>query len=116
MAQCREGDTWLRAGRNGQIFRPLEAAERKAMLILVSAMLIAGGPVPKTIGEIFYGHAGSHNDPIADMTPPPPKLQACRSDQEIQGALAEKAQGEPQSCLPPLNARPLKTDADQPAA
>lgn len=84
------------------------------MLILVSAMLIAGGPVPPTIGEVFYGHAMGNNDPIPDLTPRPLKLPACRSDAEIQKALTEKAQGQPQSCLEPLNARAAKVDSGQP--
>ena len=84
------------------------------MLILVSAMLLAGGPVPPTIGEIFYGHAMGNNDPIADLTPLPPKLPVCRSNAEVQKALAEKAKGRPTSCLVPLGARAAKMDADQP--
>jgi hypothetical protein len=79
-------------------------------------MLLAGGPVPPTIGEIFYGHAMGHSDPIADITPLPPKLPACRGDAEIQEALAQKAQGLPQSCLAPLGAHPAKVNADEPKA
>lgn len=84
------------------------------MSVIIAALLLAGGPVPPTIGEVFYGHAMGNNDPIADMTPLPPKLPSCRGDAEIQRALAEKAQGRPQSCLLPLGARPAKVEADQP--
>lgn len=75
------------------------------MLMLLSAALLAGGPVPPTIGEVFYGHAMGNNDPIPDLTPRPPKLPACRSNAEIQKALAAKSQGQPPSCLAPLGAK-----------
>lgn len=83
------------------------------MLILVSAMLLAGGPVPPTIGEIFYGHAMGHSDPIPQMDVMAPKVPRCRTDEETQKALAERKQGQPQSCLVPLGARPAKTDGDR---
>jgi hypothetical protein len=75
------------------------------MLILLSSMLLAGGPVPPTIGEVFYGHAMGNNDPIPDLTPRAPKLPACRSNDEIQKALTAKSQGQLQSCLTPLGAK-----------
>lgn len=71
------------------------------MLFLVSAMLLAGGPVPPTIGEIFYGHAMGHNDPIPDITPRPPKVPDCRTDEQFRDALAAKAKGEEPSCILP---------------
>ena len=85
------------------------------MLTLISLFLAAaaGGPATAPIGDVFYGHAMGHSDPIADMTPLPPKLPACRSEAEIQKALAEKAQRKPQSCLTPLIARAVKRDSDQ---
>ena len=86
------------------------------MLTLVSLFLVAasGGPASVPIGDIFYGHAMGHSDPIADMTPRPPKVPSCGSEAEIQKALAEKAERKPQSCLTPLSARAVKRDADQP--
>ncbi len=75
--------------------------EEDAMLILVSAMLIAGGPVPPTIGEIFYGHAMGNNDPIPDLTPRPPKVPQCRTEDEIRVALVARQKGEEPSCILP---------------
>ena len=83
------------------------------MFTLVSMLLLAAGPVPPSIGDVFYGHAGGHSDPIADITPLPPKLPGCRTDEEIKKALAEKEQSLPQSCLVPLRARPAKAASDQ---
>lgn len=85
------------------------------MLILVSAMLLAGGPVPPTIGEIFYGHAMGHSDPIPQMETMVPNFPRCRTDEEIQKALTEKKQRQPQSCLIPLGPYPAKTDGDPPS-
>jgi hypothetical protein len=82
------------------------------MLTLIP-LLLAAAAAPPTIGDVFYGHAGGHADGV-DFTLRPPKLPACRGDVEIQKALAEKAQGQPQSCLTPIGAKPLKVDAAQP--
>ena len=39
--------------------------------------------------------------PVTDLYLIPPKVPDCRTDAEIQQALAQKANGDPQSCDPP---------------
>ena len=70
------------------------------MLILVSAMLIAGGPVPPSVGDIFYGHAMGHNDPV-DYNIRPPKVPDCRTDEQIREAQTQKEKGGEPSCILP---------------
>jgi hypothetical protein len=81
------------------------------MLTLAALLVLAGGPVPPTIGEVFYGHAMGHSDPIADITPLPARLPDCKTDEEIRKALAEKDQGRPQSCFVPRSARLPKQES-----
>lgn len=71
------------------------------MLILVSAMLLAGGPVPPAIGEVFYGYNQDKIGPGSDMTLRPPKVPDYRTEEQIRTALAAKEKGEIPSCILP---------------
>ena len=81
------------------------------MLMLVTAILLAGGPVPPTIGEVFYGHAMGNSDPIPDMTLRPARLPDCRTGADIQKALADKARHREPTCLLPMRLPAAETRA-----
>jgi len=91
----------------------MRVEEEEVMLTLIPLLLAAAAGAPPTIGDVFYGHAMGHSDAM-DYTLRPSKLPACRGEAEVQKALAQKAQGEPQSCLPPVGAKALKVEAGQP--
>jgi hypothetical protein len=71
-----------------------------AMLQLVIPLLLAApamNGVPDRV--IFRDPTGP--TPVTDLWIIPPKIPDCKNDQQIQRALAEKANGDPQSCDPP---------------
>jgi hypothetical protein len=61
--------------------------------------LIAMLGAPATIGDRLMPMGGPQA--VIDKTVLPPKIPDCRTDAQIQRALAEKARGLPQSCDPP---------------
>ncbi|HEX6661205.1 MAG TPA: hypothetical protein VF067_04985 [Sphingomicrobium sp.] len=69
-------------------------------------MLLAAAQVGPSIGDHF-AHAMEGTDPV-HIIMLPPKIPDCRTDAEIQRARAEKANGDPQSCDPPKEARPAQ--------
>ncbi len=77
------------------------------MLQLVLAMLLVAQPTPGA----GVGHVVDMRDrtqgvtPVTDKWIIPPKVPDCKTDAQIQQALAEKADGIiPQSCDPPRSA------------
>ncbi|HWI77349.1 MAG TPA: hypothetical protein VNS53_09755 [Sphingomicrobium sp.] len=60
-----------------------------------------------SIGDHFYGHAMGISDGV-DFTLRPAKIQDCRTEEDIQQALAEKDQKLPQHCILPKSALPAK--------
>ena len=70
------------------------------MLQLVIPLLLAA-PVMNGIPDRVIVRDPTGPTPVTDLWIIPPKIPDCRNDQQIQQALAEKANGDPQSCDPP---------------
>jgi|KBSSwiStaDraftv2_1062776.scaffolds.fasta_scaffold3846244_1 hypothetical protein len=68
------------------------------LMMILLATPVGMGPGDRTMPMGMSG--------VTDKTALPPKIPDCRTDDEIKWALAQKANGEPQSCDPPRKRTP----------
>ena len=73
------------------------------MLQLIIPLLLAA-PTMSTVPDRVLVRDPTGPTPVTDLWIIPPKIPDCKNDQQIQRALAEKANGDPQSCDPPKSA------------
>jgi hypothetical protein len=73
------------------------------MVQLLMLMLLAAqqGPGPGSGDRMVIRERVQAPTPVTDLFLLPPKIPDCRNDQQIEQALAEKANGDRQSCDPP---------------
>jgi hypothetical protein len=76
-----------------------------AMLQLAIPIFLFAAPVMNGVPDrVIFRDPQNGPTPVTDLWIVPPKIPDCRNDEQIQKALAEKANGDPQSCDPPKSA------------
>jgi hypothetical protein len=77
---------------------------KEITMVQLFVLLLLAAPGPGTGNFMSIRERIQAPTPVSDKFLIPPKIPDCRNDQQIQQALAEKANGDPQSCDPPRSA------------